>query len=140
MLYSLLHLSGFDVSLEDMKQFRKLGSKTPGHPELGYTAGVDVTTGPLGQGFAMATGIALSEAHLSKKYNREQFKIFDHHTYVLCGDGDLMEGVASEAASLAGHLKLGKLIVLFDSNDISLDGELNLAYSENTKKRFEAYG
>lgn len=140
LLYSLLHLSGYDLSLEDLKQFRQWGSKTPGHPEYGHTAGVDATTGPLGQGVAMAVGMAMAEAHLGATYNKDDFKVVDHYTYAICGDGDLMEGVASEAASLAGHLKLGKLIMLYDSNDISLDGELSLAFSENVAKRFEAYG
>ncbi|PAK49756.1 transketolase [Paenibacillus sp. 7541] len=140
LLYSLLHLSGYDLSLEDLKQFRQWGSKTPGHPEFGHTAGVDATTGPLGQGVAMAVGMAMAEAHLAATYNKDDFKVIDHYTYAICGDGDLMEGVSAEAASLAGHLKLGKLIMLYDSNDISLDGELNLAFSENVAKRFEAYG
>ena len=140
LLYSLLHLSGYDLSMEDLKQFRQWGSKTPGHPEFGHTAGVDATTGPLGQGVAMAVGMAMAEAHMGAVYNKDQFNVIDHYTYAICGDGDLMEGVAAEAASLAGHLKLGKLIMLYDSNDISLDGELNLAFSENVAKRFEAYG
>lgn len=140
LLYSLLHLSGYDLSLEDLKQFRQWGSKTPGHPEFGHTAGVDATTGPLGQGIAMAVGMALAETQLAATYNRDNFKIVDHFTYGICGDGDLMEGVASEAASLAGHLKLGKLIFLYDSNDISLDGKLNLSFSENVRQRFQAYG
>ncbi|MNO22249.1 Transketolase [compost metagenome] len=140
LLYSLLHLSGYDLSLEDLKQFRQWGSKTPGHPEFGHTAGVDATTGPLGQGIAMAVGMALAETQLAATYNRDDFKVIDHFTYGICGDGDLMEGVASEAASLAGHLKLGKLIFLYDSNDISLDGKLNLSFSENVRQRFQAYG
>lgn len=140
LLYSLLHLSGYDLSLEDLKQFRQWGSKTPGHPEVGHTAGVDATTGPLGQGLAMAVGMALAETQLAATYNKDDFKVVDHYTYGICGDGDLMEGVASEAASLAGHLKLGKLIFLYDSNDISLDGKLNLSFSENARQRFEAYG
>ncbi|WP_127594430.1 transketolase [Paenibacillus lautus] len=140
LLYSLLHLSGYDLSIEDLKQFRQWGSKTPGHPEFGHTAGVDATTGPLGQGVAMAVGMAMAEAHLGATYNKESFNVVDHYTYAICGDGDMMEGVASEAASLAGHLKLGKLIMLYDSNDISLDGELSLAFSENVAKRFDAYG
>lgn len=139
LLYSLLHLSGYDLSLEELQNFRQWGSKTPGHPEYGHTAGVDATTGPLGQGFASAVGMAIAEAHLAAVYNREGLNIIDHHTYVICGDGDLMEGVSGEAASLAGHLQLGKLIVLYDSNDISLDGELNLSFSENAKARFEGY-
>ncbi|SMF74037.1 transketolase [Paenibacillus uliginis N3/975] len=140
LLYSLLHLSGYDLSIEDLKQFRQWGSKTPGHPEFGHTAGVDATTGPLGQGIAMAVGMAMAEAHMGTVYNKDNFKVVDHFTYGICGDGDLMEGVSAEAASMAGHLKLGKLIMLYDSNDISLDGELNLAFSENVAQRFEAYG
>ena len=140
LLYSLLHLSGYDLSLEDLKQFRQWGSKTPGHPEWGHTAGVDATTGPLGQGISMAVGMAMAETQLAGTYNKDDFKVIDHYTYGICGDGDLMEGVASEAASLAGHLKLGKLIFLYDSNDISLDGKLNLSFSENVRQRFEAYG
>ncbi|KKO53000.1 transketolase [Paenibacillus sp. DMB20] len=140
LLYSLLHLSGYDVSMDDLKQFRQWGSKTPGHPEFGHTAGVDATTGPLGQGVSMAVGMAMAEAHMGAVYNKDDFKVVDHYTYAICGDGDLMEGVSAEAASLAGHLKLGKLIMLYDSNDISLDGELSLAFSENVAKRFEAYG
>lgn len=138
--YALLHLCGYDLSIDDIKQFRQFGSKTPGHPEVGHTPGVDATTGPLGQGLAMAVGMAMAEAHLSACYNKEDFSIIDHYTYVICGDGDLMEGVSSEAASLAGHLRLGKLIVLYDSNNISLDGELGLSFSENVKLRFESYG
>lgn len=139
LLYSLLHLSGYDLSLEELQNFRQWGSKTPGHPEYGHTAGVDATTGPLGQGFASAVGMAMAEAHMAAVYNRDQLNIIDHYTYVICGDGDLMEGISGEAASLAGHLQLGKLIVLYDSNDISLDGELNLSFSENVKARFEGY-
>ncbi|AWB43844.1 transketolase [Paenibacillus sp. CAA11] len=140
LLYSLLHLSGYDLSLDDLKQFRQWGSKTPGHPEFGHTAGVDATTGPLGQGISMAVGMAMAEAQLAATYNKGDHNIIDHYTYGICGDGDLMEGVSSEAASLAGHLKLGKLIFLYDSNDISLDGELNLSFSENVRQRFDAYG
>jgi transketolase len=140
LLYSMLHLSGYDLPMEEIQNFRMWGSKTPGHPEVGHTAGVDATTGPLGQGFGMAVGMALAEAHLAATYNKEGFNVIDHHTYVICGDGDLMEGISSEAASLAGHYKLGKLVVLYDSNDISLDGELNLSFSESTKSRFEGYG
>lgn len=139
LLYSLLHLFGYDLSIEDLKQFRQWGSKTPGHPEYGHTPGVDATTGPLGQGIAMAVGMAMAERHLAATYNKEGFPIVDHYTYAICGDGDLMEGVAAEAASLAGHLKLGRLIVLYDSNDISLDGELHHAFSENVAARFQAY-
>jgi transketolase len=140
LLYSLLHLFGYDLPMEEIKNFRQWGSLTPGHPEYGHTPGVDATTGPLGQGLAMAVGMAMAEAHLAAVYNRGEYKIIDHYTYVLCGDGDLMEGISGEAASLAGHLGLGKLIVLYDSNDISLDGETSLAYSEQTKLRFEGYG
>lgn len=140
LLYSLLHLTGYDLSMEELQNFRQWGSKTPGHPEFGHTVGVEATTGPLGQGIGMAVGMAMAEAHLAATYNRPGFNIIDHYTYALCGDGDLMEGVAAEAASLAGHLGLGKLIVLYDSNGISLDGELSYAFSENVAKRFEAYG
>lgn len=140
LLYSLLHLSGYDLPMEELKNFRQWGSLTPGHPEFGHTAGVDATTGPLGQGIAMAVGMAMAEAQLGATYNREGFELINHFTYAICGDGDLMEGISSEAASMAGHMKLGKLIALYDSNDISLDGELNLSFSENVGKRFEAYG
>ncbi|TCP27832.1 transketolase [Scopulibacillus darangshiensis] len=140
LLYSLLHLSGFDLSIEDLKQFRQWGSKTPGHPEYGHTPGVEATTGPLGQGIAMSVGMAMAERHMAKTYNREGFPIVDHYTYSICGDGDLMEGISSEAASLAGHLKLGRLILLFDSNDTTLDGPLNISSSENMRQRFESYG
>ncbi|WP_019005823.1 transketolase [Cohnella laeviribosi] len=139
LLYALLHLSGYDLPLEELKNFRQWGSLTPGHPEYGHTAGVDATTGPLGQGIAMAVGMAMAEAQLAATYNRDGFELINHCTYSICGDGDLMEGISSEAASLAGHLKLGKLIVLYDSNDISLDGELSLSFSENVAKRFEGY-
>jgi transketolase len=139
LLYSLLHLSGYDLPMEEIRNFRQWGSKTPGHPEFGHTAGVDATTGPLGQGIGMAVGMAMAEAQLASTYNREGYELINHYTYAICGDGDLMEGISSEAASLAGHLKLGKLIVLYDSNDISLDGELNLSFSENVAKRFEGY-
>ncbi|MBM7580267.1 transketolase [Jeotgalibacillus terrae] len=139
LLYSLLHLSGYDLSLDEIKNFRQWGSKTPGHPEYKHTKGVEATTGPLGQGIGMAVGMAMAEKHLSAKYNREGHEVIDHYTYTLCGDGDLMEGVSSEAASLAGHLQLDKLIVLYDSNDISLDGDLDRSFSESVKKRFESY-
>lgn len=138
LLYSLLHLFGYGVSIEDLKGFRKLNSKTPGHPELGHTDGVEATTGPLGQGIATAVGVAMAEAHLAAKFNREGYEVVDHHTYALVGDGCLMEGVSYEAMSMAGHMKLGKLVVLYDSNDISLDGELNLSFSENVQKRAES--
>jgi transketolase len=138
LLYSLLHLSGYNVSIEDVKQFRKLNSKTPGHPEFGHTDGVDATTGPLGQGIAMAVGMAMAEAHLASKFNQSGFPVVDHYTYALVGDGCLMEGISYEAMSMAGHMKLDKLVVLYDSNDISLDGELNLSFGENMQKRAES--
>ncbi|WP_337102822.1 transketolase [Paenibacillus sp. YIM B09110] len=140
LLYSLLHLSGYDLPLEELQNFRQWGSLTPGHPEYGHTAGVDATTGPLGQGIAMAVGMAMAEAQLAATYNKEGHNVINHFTYSICGDGDLMEGISHEAASFAGHLGLGKLVVLYDSNDISLDGELNLSYSESVQKRFEGYG
>ena len=140
LLYSLLHLSGYDVSMDDIKEFRQWGSKTPGHPEYGHTAGVDATSGPLGQGIAMAVGMAMAERHLAQTYNKDNYPIVDHYTYSICGDGDLMEGVSAEAASLAGHLKLGRLVVLYDSNDISLDGDLHQSFSESVQDRFKAYG
>ncbi|MFZ3587821.1 transketolase [Bacillus sp. DJP31] len=140
LLYSLLHISGYDLSIDDIKNFRQWGSKTPGHPEYRHTPGVDATTGPLGQGIAMAVGMAMAERHMAGKYNQEGFEIVDHHTYSICGDGDLMEGVSAEAASLAAHLRLGKLVVLYDSNDISLDGDLDRAFSESVQGRFVAYG
>lgn len=138
LLYSMLHLSGYDVSIEDLKNFRKLNSKTPGHPEFGHTHGVEATTGPLGQGIANAVGMAMAEAHLAAKFNKDEFPVIDHYTYTLVGDGDLMEGISYEAMSMAGHMKLGKLIALYDSNDISLDGSLNLSFSEDIKKRTES--
>lgn len=138
LLYSLLHLAGYDVSIDDLKNFRKLNSKTPGHPEFGHTPGVEATTGPLGQGIANAVGMAMAEAHLAAKFNKDGHSIIDHNTYALVGDGDLMEGVAYEAMSMAGHMKLGKLIVLYDSNEISLDGELGIAFSEDIQKRAES--
>lgn len=140
MLYSLLHLAGYEVSIDDLKQFRQWNSKTPGHPEFGHTDGVEATTGPLGQGIAMAVGMAMAEAHLAAKYNRPGYPVMDHYTYSIVGDGDLMEGISHEAASLAGHLKLGKLIVLYDSNGISLDGPTTAAFTENVGERFKAYG
>ena len=139
LLYSLLHVSG-SLELEELKQFRQWGSKTPGHPEFRHTDGVEVTTGPLGQGFAMSVGMALAEAHLGGKFNKDDINVVDHYTYVLASDGDLMEGISHEAASFAGHNQLDKLIVLYDSNDISLDGELNKSFSEDVKQRFESYG
>ncbi|MCR6096158.1 transketolase [Salipaludibacillus agaradhaerens] len=140
LLYSLLHLHGYDVTIDDLKNFRQWGSRTPGHPEVGDTPGVEATTGPLGQGVAMAVGFAMAERKLAATYNRDHYNVVDHYTYSICGDGDLMEGVSAEAASLAGHLKLGKLVVLYDSNDISLDGELHQSFSENVEDRFKAYG
>ncbi len=140
LLYSLLHLGGYDLPMEEIKNFRQWGSLTPGHPEYGHTAGVEATTGPLGQGIAMAVGMAMAEAHLGGVYNKPDHDIINHYTFALCGDGDLMEGVSAEAASLAGHLQLEKLIVLYDSNDISLDGDLNKSFSDNTAERFKAYG
>jgi transketolase len=139
LLYALLHLYGYDLSLDDLKAFRQLGSRTPGHPEYHHTPGVEVTTGPLGQGFANAVGMAMAEAHLAATYNKGG-TIVDHYTYVVAGDGDLMEGVSSEAASLAGHLGLGKLIVLYDDNKISLAGNTEITFTENVQQRFEAYG
>ncbi|MBO0951237.1 transketolase [Fibrella forsythiae] len=140
LLYSLLHLYGYDLSLNDLQQLRQIHSKTPGHPESNLTPGVEVTTGPLGQGAANGVGMAMAEAFLAATYNREGHNIVDHYTYVLVSDGDLMEGIASEAASLAGHLKLGKLIYLYDDNLISLDGPTDLAFTEDRMKRFDAYG
>ncbi|WP_067843655.1 transketolase [Amphibacillus sediminis] len=140
LLYSLLHLAGYNLSIEDLKNFRQLGSHTPGHPEVTDTDGVEATTGPLGQGIAMTVGMAMAEAHLAAKYNRDGFNVVDHYSYALVSDGDLMEGVSHEAASLAGHLGLGKLIALYDSNDISLDGDLNKSFSESVEQRFNSYG
>ncbi len=140
LLYSLLHLTGYDLSLEDLKQFRQWGSRTPGHPEYGHTPGVEATTGPLGQGFANGVGMAMAEAHLAAVYNRPGHTLIDHYTYAIVTDGDLMEGVASEAASLAGHLRLGKLIYLYDDNRISIEGSTNLAFTEDRAQRFAAYG
>ena len=140
LLYSLLHLSGYKVSMDDLKNFRQWGSNTPGHPEVLDTDGVEMTTGPLGQGISSSVGMAMAEAHLASVYNKTDFPIVDHYTYALVGDGCLMEGVSHEAASLAGHLGLGKLIVLYDSNDISLDGDLDKSFSENVAQRFAAYG
>ncbi|WP_134091254.1 transketolase [Olivibacter sp. XZL3] len=140
LLYSLLHLYGYDLPLSELRQFRQLGSKTPGHPESVLTPGVEVTTGPLGQGFGNGVGIAIAERFLATKYNKEDYPLIDHYTYAIVSDGDLMEGVAAEAASLAGHLKLGKLIYLYDDNAISLDGPTNLAFTEDVPARFRAYG
>lgn len=140
LLYSMLHLSGYDVTMDDIKNFRQWGSRTPGHPEYGHTDGVEATTGPLGQGIAMAVGMAMAERHLAETYNKEKYNVVDHFTYSICGDGDLMEGVSAEAASLAAHLQLGRLVVLYDSNDISLDGDLHKSFSESVEDRFHAYG
>jgi transketolase len=140
LLYSLLHLTGYDVSLDDLKSFRQWGSKTPGHPEYGLTPGVEATTGPLGQGFANAVGMAIAEVRLAAEFNRDGHAIVDHWTYTLCSDGDLQEGIASEAASLAGHLRLRKLVALYDDNHIQLDGPTSMAWSEDVVARFEAYG
>jgi transketolase len=140
LLYSLLYLSGYDLSLDDIKQFRQFGSKTPGHPERGHTPGVETTTGPLGQGFANAVGMAIAEAQLAARYNRPGFKVIDHATYAIVSDGDLMEGVASEAASLAGHLRLGKLTCLYDDNYVTLAAGTDITFSEDRARRFDAYG
>ena len=140
LLYALLHLTGFDLPLEELKRFRQWGSRTPGHPERGRTPGVEVTSGPLGQGFANAVGMAIAERALAARFNREQHRLIDHHTYVIASDGDLMEGVASEAASLAGHLRLSKLIVLYDDNRVTIEGGTQLAFTEDRLERFKAYG
>ena len=140
LLYSLLHLTGYDLPLDELKRFRQWGSKTPGHPERGHTVGVEVSTGPLGQGFSNGVGMAIAEAWLAARYNRPGHDIVDHYTYSICGDGDLMEGITSEAASLAGHLKLGKMIYLYDQNHISLAGATALDFTENVAERFDAYG
>lgn len=140
LLYSLLHLSGYDLSMDDIKQFRQLGSKTPGHPEIGLVPGVELTTGPLGAGFSMGVGMAIAERFLAEHFNRDGFDIVDHHTYGIVSDGDMMEGVASEAASLAGTLGLGKLIYLYDDNEISIEGDTDITFREDVGKRFEAYG
>ena len=140
LLYSLLHLSGYDLSLDDLKNFRQWGSKTPGHPEYGDTPGVETTTGPLGQGFATGVGMAIAERHLAARFNKSNHDIVDHYTYGIISDGDLMEGISHEAASFAGHLKLGKLIYLYDDNHISIEGKTDIAFTENRLQRFEAYG
>ncbi len=140
LLYALLYLSGYDLSLDEIKNFRQWGSKTPGHPEYRLAPGVEITTGPLGQGFANGVGMAMGAAHLAAKFNQKDFPLIDHYIYAIVSDGDLMEGVASEAASLAGHLKLGKLIYLYDDNHVTIEGFTSLAFSENVPKRFEAYG
>ncbi len=140
LLYSLLHLTGYNLPLDELKRFRQWGSLTPGHPEYGLTPGVETTTGPLGQGFSNGVGMAMAEAHLARIYNRPGFEIIDHYVYAIVTDGDLMEGVASEAASLAGHMKLGKLVYLYDDNHISIEGSTDIAFTEDRGKRFEAYG
>jgi len=140
LLYSLLFLTGYDLSLDEIKRFRQWGSKTPGHPEYGLTPGVEITTGPLGQGFANGVGMAIGAAHLAAQFNKDEFPVIDHHVYAIVSDGDLMEGVASEAASLAGHLKLGKLIYLYDDNHVTIEGFTDLAFSESVPQRFESYG
>eukprot|EP00914_Ancora_sagittata_P008822 GHVO01017092.1.p1 GENE.GHVO01017092.1~~GHVO01017092.1.p1 ORF type:complete len:423 (+),score=74.26 GHVO01017092.1:27-1295(+) len=138
--YSMLHLSGYKVSKDDLKSFRQLHSITPGHPEVGVTPGVEVTTGPLGQGLSQAVGLAMASHHLEKRYNREGFPVFSNTVFCVCGDGCLQEGVTSEACSLAGHLKLGRLVVLYDSNHITIDGSTEISFTESVSKRFEAYG
>ncbi|MCG2588157.1 transketolase [Rhodohalobacter sulfatireducens] len=140
LLYSLLHLTGYNVPLEELINFRQLGSITPGHPEYGLTPGVETTTGPLGQGFGTGVGMAIAEEFMAGSFNKDQFELVDHYTYAIVSDGDLMEGISHESASLAGHLKLSKLIYLYDSNKISIDGSTDLAFTDNTKQRFEAYG
>jgi len=140
LLYSLLHLTGYDLPLEQIKQFRQWGSKCPGHPERGMTPGVETTTGPLGQGFANGVGMAIAEDYLAERFNRPGHQIVNHYTYALVSDGDLMEGVSSEAASLAGHLKLGKLICLYDDNHITLSASTHITFTEDRARRFEAYG
>ena len=140
MLYALLHLANFGLGMDDLKNLRQLGSKTPGHPEKDVTPGIDASTGPLGQGVAMGVGMAMAERFLSAKFNKKNIPLIDHYTYVLCGDGDLQEGVAQEAFSLAGHYKLSKLIMLYDSNDVQLDGPTNASYTEDIQCKYKAMG
>lgn len=140
LLYSILYLFGYELTIDDLKQFRQWGSKTPGHPEYGHTIGIETTTGPLGQGIANGVGMAIAEAYLAKKFNKPGYPVVDHNTYCLAGDGCMMEGISSEAASLAGTLGLGKLIVFYDSNNITIEGNTNIAFTENVGKRFESYG
>lgn len=135
LIYSLLHLTGYDVPLKELKNFRQLGSITPGHPEFGLTPGVETTTGPLGQGFGTGVGMAMAEAFMAETFNKEDLNLVDHYTYAIVSDGDLMEGISHEAASLAGHLKLRKLIYLYDSNKISIDGSTDLAFTDHSKKK-----
>src|SRR5262249_7740618 len=139
LLYSCLYLSGYDLTLDDLKKFRQWESRTPGHPEYGYTPGVETTTGPLGQGIRNAAGMAVAEAHLAAVFNKPDNSIVDHYTYFICSDGDLMEGISHEAASFAGHFKLGKLIGFYDDNRITIDGSTDLTFSDNTAERFAAY-
>ena len=136
--YSLLHLFGYGVTVEDIKNFRQVGSLTPGHPEYGHTKGVEITTGPLGQGICNAVGMAMAETHLAEKFNKENYSVVDHYTYAIVGDGCLMEGISGEASSLAGTLGLGKLVVLYDSNNISIEGSTDIAFREDVAKRYEA--
>ncbi len=138
LIYSMLHLTGYDLAMDDIKQFRQIGSKTPGHPEFGHTVGVEVTTGPLGQGFANAVGMAIEEKYLAETFNKDGFELFNHNIYVIAGDGCMQEGISYEAASLAGHLGLGKLVVIYDDNGITIDGETDVSFTENVGKRFEA--
>ena len=140
LLYSLLHLTGYDLPMSELKRFRQIHSKTPGHPENTLTPGVEITTGPLGQGFANGVGMGIAEAHLAAVYNRRGFPVVDSYIYCICSDGDLMEGVSSEAQSIAGHLKLGRLIYLYDDNQVTIDGPTDLAFTEDRTKRFEAAG
>src|SRR5688572_28992157 len=140
LLYSMLYLTGYGLTLDDIKNFRQWDSPTPGHPEYGLTRGVETTTGPLGQGFANGVGMAMAEAHLAARYNRPGHAVVDHYVYAICSDGDLMEGVAAEAGSLAGHLGLGKLIYFWDDNKITIEGSTDLAFTEDVGKRFESYG
>ncbi|MCK4441707.1 MAG: transketolase, partial [Sulfurovaceae bacterium] len=140
LIYSLLHLWGYDLSLEDLKEFRQLDSKTPGHPEYGHTPGVEITTGPLGQGIANAVGFAMAEKYTANLVNSETCKFIDHKVYCLCGDGDLQEGISYEACSLAGHLSLDNLVLIYDNNEITIEGDTSIAWSENISMRFEAQG
>src|SRR5450759_4012217 len=138
--YSYLYLTGYDISMDDIKNFRQLHSKTAGHPEYGLLDGIEVTTGPLGQGFANGVGMGIAQQYIAARYNKPGFKLFDYSIYAICSDGDIMEGVASEAASLAGHLKLGPLIYLYDDNQITIEGETSLAFNEDVTERFQGYG